>query len=64
MGFKAWLAKKGNDDVISFIDESSFNIFSRGTWWIDYGTTVHITNSSQDSLAYADHKKGEKSQSG
>jgi hypothetical protein len=45
-GFKAWLAKKGNDDVISFIDVSFFTYFSHDTWWIDSGATVHITNSS------------------
>jgi hypothetical protein len=46
LGFKTWLAKKGNDDVISFIDESFFIYFSRDTWWIDSGATVHITNFS------------------
>jgi hypothetical protein len=43
--FKAWLAKKGNDDVISFIDESFFTYFSRDTWWIHSSATVHVTNS-------------------
>jgi hypothetical protein len=28
----AWLAKKGNDDIISFIEESFFKYFSRDTW--------------------------------
>jgi hypothetical protein len=30
-GFKAWLAKKGNDDVIFFLHESFFTYFSRDT---------------------------------
>jgi hypothetical protein len=44
-GFKAWLAKKGNNDVISFIDES-FTYFSHDTWWINSSATMHVTNSS------------------
>jgi hypothetical protein len=47
--FKAWLAKKDND-FISFIDESFFINFSSNTWWIDSGSTVHVTNSSQGLL--------------
>jgi hypothetical protein len=35
--FKAWLAKKDNNDIISFIDESFFTYFSRDTWLIDSG---------------------------
>jgi hypothetical protein len=46
--FKAWLTKKGND-FISFIDES-FTYFSSNSWWIDFGATVHVTNSSQGLL--------------
>jgi hypothetical protein len=49
-GFKAWLAKKGNDDVISSIYES-FTFFSRDTWWIDSSATMHVTNSSQEFLS-------------
>jgi hypothetical protein len=44
--FKVWLAKKGNNDIISFIDESFFTYFSRDTWWIDSGATAHVTNLS------------------
>jgi hypothetical protein len=44
--FKAWLAKKGNNDIISFIDESFFTYYSLNMWWIDSGATVHVTNSS------------------
>jgi hypothetical protein len=45
--FKAWLAKKGTNDIISFIDKSFFTYYSLNTWWIDSGATVHVTNSSQ-----------------
>jgi hypothetical protein len=38
--------QEGNDDIISFIDESFFTYYSSNTWWIDSGATVHVTNSS------------------
>jgi hypothetical protein len=40
-----WLAKKGNNDIISFIDESFITSYSLNMWWIDSGATVHVTNS-------------------
>jgi hypothetical protein len=43
------IAKKGNG-FIFFIDESFLLIFSTNTWWIDYGATAHVTNSSQGFL--------------
>jgi hypothetical protein len=43
--FNAWFIKKGND-FIFFIDESFFTDLSSNTWWIDFGATVHVTNSS------------------
>jgi hypothetical protein len=45
-----WLAKKGNNDIISFIDESFFTYHSLNTWWIYFGATMHVTNSSQEFL--------------
>jgi hypothetical protein len=44
--FKVWLAKKDNNDVISFIDKSFFTYYSLNTWWVDSGATMHVTNSS------------------
>jgi hypothetical protein len=44
--FKAWLTKKGTNDIISFIDESFFTYYSLNMWWIDSGATVHVTKSS------------------
>jgi hypothetical protein len=44
--FKAWLTKKGNNDIIFFIDESFFTYYSINTWWINSGATMHVTNSS------------------
>jgi hypothetical protein len=51
--FKAWLAKKGTNDIISFIDELFITYYSLNTWWIDSGATVHVTNSSQGFLGAA-----------
>jgi hypothetical protein len=36
--------------LFPFIEESFFAYFSRDTWWIDSGATVHVTNSSQGFL--------------
>jgi hypothetical protein len=38
---KSIMAKKGNNTV-SFVNESLYTHFSKSTWWIDSGTTVHV----------------------
>jgi hypothetical protein len=38
------MAKKGKD-TISFVNESLYSQFSKSTWWIDSGATVHVANS-------------------
>jgi hypothetical protein len=43
---KSIMAKKGIDTV-SFINESLYSQFSKSTWWIDSGATVHVANSLQ-----------------
>ncbi|KAG8373010.1 hypothetical protein BUALT_Bualt12G0126500 [Buddleja alternifolia] len=44
--FKAWLAKKGN--LFAFVCYESFiTEVPLNTWWVDTGSTVHITNSLQ-----------------
>jgi hypothetical protein len=40
------MAKKGIDTV-SFVNESLYSQFSKSTWWIDSGATVHVANSLQ-----------------
>jgi hypothetical protein len=62
--FKAWLAKKCNNDIIFFIVESFFTYYSLNTWWIDSGATVHVTNSSQGFLGAKTTRGREKPQSG
>jgi len=38
------LLKKG-EDIITFIDESLYLSYSKSTWWIDSGATIHVANS-------------------
>jgi molybdopterin converting factor small subunit len=38
------LNKQGEDHV-TFVDESLFLTYSRSTWWIDSGVTIHVANS-------------------
>jgi hypothetical protein len=37
------LNKQGEDHV-TFVDESLFLSYSKSTWWIDSGATIHVTN--------------------
>jgi hypothetical protein len=41
---KPIMANKGIDTV-SFVNESLYSQFSKSTWWIDSGATVHVANS-------------------
>jgi hypothetical protein len=43
---KSIMAKKGID-IVSFVKESLYSQFSKSTWWIDSGATVHVANSLQ-----------------
>ena len=43
---KMIMAKKG-ENIITFINESLYIQYSKSTWLIDLGATVHITNSLQ-----------------
>jgi hypothetical protein len=43
---KMIMAKKG-ENIITFINESLYVQYSKSTWWIDSGTTVHVANSLQ-----------------
>jgi hypothetical protein len=40
------LNKQGEDHV-TFVDESLFLSYSKSTWWINSGATIHIVNSLQ-----------------
>jgi hypothetical protein len=41
---KMIMAKKG-ENIITFINESLYVQYSKSTWWIDSGATVHVANS-------------------
>ena len=43
---KMIMAKK-DDNIITFINESLHVQYSKSTWWIDSGATVHVANSLQ-----------------
>jgi uncharacterized protein YuzB (UPF0349 family) len=44
--FLKHLNKQGEDHV-TFIDEPLFLSYSKSTWWIDSGATIHVANSLQ-----------------
>jgi hypothetical protein len=46
---KMIMAKK-YENIITFINESLYVQYSKSTWWIDSGTTVHVANSLQGFL--------------
>jgi hypothetical protein len=35
------------EDIITFVDETLYLSYSKSTWWIDLGATVHVANSMQ-----------------
>jgi hypothetical protein len=43
---KMIMAKKG-ENIITFINECMYVQYSKSTWWIDSGATVHVANSLQ-----------------
>jgi hypothetical protein len=36
---------KQGEDHVTFVDESLFLSYSKSTWWIDSGATIHVANS-------------------
>ena len=38
---------KRGEDFITFIDEFLYLSYSKSTWWIDSGATIHVANSLQ-----------------
>ena len=41
--FHKWLEKKGNP-ILFVCYESNMVGVNHNTWWIDYGSTIHISN--------------------
>jgi hypothetical protein len=52
---------KQSEDHVTFIDESLFLSFSKSTWWIDSGATIHIANSLQGFHTRQTLRRGERS---
>jgi hypothetical protein len=54
------LNKQGEDHV-PFVDESLFFSYSKSTWWIDSGATIHVANSLQGFHTRRTLQRGERS---
>jgi hypothetical protein len=52
---------KQSDDHVIFIDEFLFLSYSRSTWWIDSGVTIHIANSLQGFHTRQTFQRGKRS---
>jgi hypothetical protein len=46
---------------VTFIDESLFLSYSKSTWWIDLGATIHVANSLQRFYTRRTLRRGERS---
>jgi hypothetical protein len=58
--FLKHLNKQGEDHA-TFVDESLFLIYSKSTWWIDSGATIHVVNSLQGFHTRWTFQRGERS---
>jgi hypothetical protein len=58
--FLKHLNKQG-EDHITFVDETLFLSYSKSTWWIDSGATIHVTNSLQGFHMRRTLRRGERS---
>ncbi|RVW62449.1 hypothetical protein CK203_060443 [Vitis vinifera] len=61
--FQNWLEKKGNPTSFVCYESNMVNV-NTNTWWIDSGSTIHISNSLQDDFSrymylYILHNKNE-----
>jgi hypothetical protein len=45
--FLKMIMTKKDENIITFINESLYIHYSKSTWWIDSGATVHVANSLQ-----------------
>jgi hypothetical protein len=54
------LNKQGEDHV-TFVDEFLLFSYSKSTWWIDSGATIHVTNSLQGFHTRQTLQRGERS---
>jgi hypothetical protein len=52
---------KQGEDHVTFIDESLFLSYSKSTWWIDSGATIHVANFLQGFHTRRTLRRGERS---
>jgi len=52
--------KKGEEDLVTFIDETLYFSYEKSTWWIDSGATVHVANSLQGTSTRRILQRGER----
>jgi hypothetical protein len=52
---------KQGEDHVTFVDESLFLSYSKSTWWIDSGATIHVANSLQGFHMRRTLRRGERS---
>jgi hypothetical protein len=52
---------KQGDDHVTFVNESLFLSYSKFTWWIDSGVTIHVANSLQGFHTRRALRRGERS---
>ena len=45
--FLKMIMKKKGENIITFVNESLYVMFSKSIWWIDLGATIHVANSLQ-----------------
>ena len=45
--FLKMIMKNKGENIITFVNESLYVKFSKSTWWIDSGATIHVANSLQ-----------------
>ena len=43
---REWLAKKGNFNSFVFLESNLTNV-CHNTWWIDFDSTIHVSNTLQ-----------------
>jgi hypothetical protein len=49
------------EDHVTFVDESLFLSYSKSTWWINSGATIHVANSLQGFHMSRTLQRGERS---
>jgi hypothetical protein len=54
------IMEKRGENIISFVNESLYIEYSKTTWWIDSGATIHVANSLQGFRSMRTTQRSEK----